>query len=378
MREKPHILIHTGDVEPTGAFIAAYRQALLMKDVAEFAIVISDRSRILQESFPEVELIRLPLVRVTKTVGSMLGYPIAVLRSARRLRRLLAERECSRLQVNDFYLLEGALTRLFGFRGTILTWVRIDPTRYGGPLANVWLRAAAMASTTFVAVSEFIRSQLGPGKKVALLYDFAPELPLAEPPTSPRFVFVGNYIKGKGQEIAIRALARVSRSFPDAKLECYGGDLALERNRAFRASLERLVAELSLERHVTLNGFLEDLAPAFDGALAALNLSDCESFSLATQEASARGVAVIATRSGGPQEIIVPGVTGWLVQVGDEAEIARAMSEALADPVRTAAMGRAGASQVRKAFSIEIFRNTLTELFDLGEKHFPITSGVPA
>lgn len=366
MTAKPLIVIYTGAVEVTGAMVAAYRQAVALKDHARFAIIVSDRSPIRADDFPGVTLLRLPLARVARTAGSLLGYPFGVLRSARRLARLLAELGCTRLQVNDFYLLEGALTRLFGFRGTIVTWVRIDPSRYGGPLASVWLRTADAASRSIVAVSRFMQQRLDEWSTTAeVIYDPCPDLPLAAPPAGKRLVFIGNYSAGKGQDLAIRAFARVASSDAAARLELYGGDLALERNREYRRSLVSLVGELGLERQVLVGDFVADPGEVLDGALAALNLSESESFSLTCQEVSARGVALIATRCGGPEEIVEPGESGWLVPVGDEAAVAAAMRAALADPCQAHRMGRAGAKLVRRRFSPALFRQQIMQLFDL-------------
>ncbi|MCW3797517.1 glycosyltransferase family 4 protein [Sphingomonas sp. BN140010] len=366
MPAKPLIVIYTGAVEVTGAMIAAYRQAIALKDDARFAIVVSDRASIRAEDFPEVSLLRLPLARVARTARSLLGYPLGTLRSARRLARLLSELGCTRLQVNDFYLLEGALTRLFGFRGTIVTWVRIDPSRYGGLLASVWLRTAAAASSSVVTVSRFMQQRLHEwSTKAELVYDPCPDLPLATPPAGKRLVFIGNYSAGKGQDVAIRAFAAVASRAADARLELYGSDLALERNRQYRRSLVELVNELGLVGQVVVGDFMPEPGDVLDGTLVALNLSESESFSLTCQEASARGVAVIATRCGGPEEIVHHGESGWLVPVGDSTAITEAMRAALADPHRTHRMGQAGAKLVRKRFSPTIFRKQITRLFNL-------------
>ena len=100
-------------------------------------------------------------------------------------------------------------------------------------------------------------------------------------------------------------------------------------------------------------------------AYAALNFSNSESFSLTCLEASAHGLAVIATRCGGPEEIIEDGVTGFLVPVGDIEAMAARMADVLCNPEMAAAMGEAGRQMVGQRFSIAQFHAQLLEIFDL-------------
>lgn len=366
MPDRPTLFILDPSIDVTGAFVAARRQASLLKDTADCILVISRDSRIEPAQFAEFKaVLRLPLRPLRRSIGSLAAYPFASISNARLLANALRREACERLQVNDYYLVEGALTRLFGFRGRIVTWVRIDPANYGGPVAWIWLKAAQAASERIVSVSRFILSNLPKELGAELLYDPAPDLPLASPPASRRLVFVGNYIEGKGQDVAIRGFHSISDRFPDAELLLCGSDMGLERNRAYRRSLERLALEGAGRGRITISGPVADPGEVLDGAAATLSLSRSESFSLTTQEASARGLAVIATRCGGPEEIVDHGQTGWLVPVGDVERTAEAMAEALSDLERTHAMGRAGATLVRERFSAADFRRRLSELFDL-------------
>jgi glycosyltransferase involved in cell wall biosynthesis len=267
--------------------------------------------------------------------------------------------------VNDYYLLEGAVARLFGYRGQLVTWVRIDPAAYGGPMARLWLAVARLVSDEVVAVSEFIRARLPASIRTRLVYDPAPDLPLAATPSGQRLVCVSNYIPGKGQDVAIRAFHRIAGDFPAAELRCHGGTMGLQSNRDFLKDLRRLAAAGAGAERIALNPFAADPGTALDGALAALVLSCSESFSLTCQEASARGVAVIATCCGGPEEIVVDGETGWLVPVGDEEVVATAMREALRDPEGTTRRGAAGARLMRDLFRPEVFSAALGRMFDL-------------
>ena len=114
-----------------------------------------------------------------------------------------------------------------------------------------------------------------------------------------------------------------------------------------------------------LGAFVNDPRPVFEDALAAINCSNNESFSLTCQEASAHGLPVIATRCGGPEEIVDDGKTGFLIDIADSATLADRMRRLLDDPGLARAMGSAGARLVRNRFGKEEFRQRTANLLDL-------------
>ena len=301
-----------------------------------------------------------------RSLPDLLRYPFAALASARMLARRLRELSCEHLQVNDFYLLPGPLTRLFGFRGRIVTWVRIDPRRYG-MTGKIWLFAARRWSNSMVSVSKFIMACLPPAVRTQLVYGPSPFRAATEGIRDPKsMLFVGNYIFGKGQQEAITAFQQVAHRFPAATLVFHGGDMGLEKNRAYLAGLRRQAAAGPGAERILFGPFLSDLADARGRAGIALNFSHSESFSLTCLEACASGLAVIATLCGGPEEIIEDGVTGLLVPVGDTAAMADAMAGLLGDPDRATKMGAAARYLVAERFSPTAIRNSLVKALGLG------------
>jgi mannosyltransferase len=78
-----------------------------------------------------------------------------------------------------------------------------------------------------------------------------------------------------------------------------------------------------------------------------------EGFGLTPLEAMACGVPVIASRAGAFEEMVAPGVTGWIVESGDLGSLKAALGEALSDPARLVGMGLAGRERVLGEFRIE-------------------------
>ena len=364
-KDLPLVAILDGSVDVTGALNSVRGEARLLRDDARYILFLPAHSQAVDAAadFERVERISLPEMK--RSLPGLLRYPFASLASARILARRLRELGCERLQVNDFYLLPGPLTRLFGFRGRIVTWVRIDPRRYG-MAGKLWLFAARHWSSSMVSVSKFIIACLPPAVKTKLVYGPSQFRAATEGIRDPQsMLFVGNYIFGKGQQEAITAFQQVADRFPAATLVFHGGDMGLEKNRDYLAGLRRQAAAGPGADRIIFGPFLSDLSDARGRAGIALNFSHSESFSLTCLEASASGLPVIATRCGGPEEIVEDGVTGLLVPVGDTAAMADAMAGLLGDPDRATAMGEAAGYLVAERFSPRTIRSSLVELLAL-------------
>lgn len=69
-------------------------------------------------------------------------------------------------------------------------------------------------------------------------------------------------------------------------------------------------------------------------------------------EAMAAGLPVVASSVGGCPELIEDGVTGLLVEPGDEASLKRAITTLLIDPVKRQSFGAAARDRVRREFTL--------------------------
>lgn len=347
------LVIVDGSVSITGGLRAAVRISTLLSPRVRTHLVIPRDGAIPStelQSFASVTTI--PGATVRKSVRALVTYFPASITGSIVVRRLLRRTTAQALLLNDFPQLYGWLIRRLGFEGTILTFVRFPPDRFPTGLAKLWLMAAARSSDRVVAVSKFIQRQLPAAVKSHLLYDcIDPSLTLgASAPRHQRIVCIANYIPGKGQDDTLEAFARIAARFPEATLAFHGGDMGLSKNAAYRSDLEARRDRLGLAQRVEFNLFATDVAEPLASATVAINLSPSESFSFTCLEAAQLGVPVIAYRSGGPEEIIVDGTTGFLCPIGDLDQVADRIAQLLADPRLAARMGIAAQADVLRRF----------------------------
>lgn len=170
-------------------------------------------------------------------------------------------------------------------------------------------------------------------------------------PTPPAVGMVGVLSHFKGQDVFLRAVARLRPRFPDVRFLIVGSVLFDER--AYEASLHRLVAELDLGGAVEFTGFRSDAAALMHTFTVVVHASRTpEPFGQVLIEAMAAGRPVVATAGGGVAEVIVDGQTGLLVPRNDPAALAGAIAALLSDPCRAAALGAAGHTRAAERFGI--------------------------
>ena len=145
-------------------------------------------------------------------------------------------------------------------------------------------------------------------------------------------------------------------------LRFVGGDMGLEKNKSFKRELEAFVQKHQLEGAVTFESFEPDIEKVIKAADVVLNLSEAESFSMTCAEASYYGVPVIASRCGGPEEIIQHQRTGMLVENGNREQMRTAMLQLAQSPELRKAWGRAARVSMQEHFSAERYRENFLAL----------------
>jgi len=158
---------------------------------------------------------------------------------------------------------------------------------------------------------------------------------------------VGDLRPAKDYETALRAMSQLKEHIPSIKLVIAGSKTALLND------LLALSQALGIDEDVYFLGFrpdIENVLPAFDVYLSS---SISEGFSLTVAEAMAVGLPIVATRSGGPEEIISDGKTGLLVDVIAPDKIASAIQLIYDNTKFSESLAKAGRLHVEKNLSIE-------------------------
>lgn len=122
---------------------------------------------------------------------------------------------------------------------------------------------------------------------------------------------------------------------------------------SLRAELEAMVGRLHLKDEVVFRGFLSDI-PNFLSEIDLFVLPSLrEGLGVSVLEAMAAGKAVVASDVGGLSELIVDGVSGFLVPPADAKALAAAIGKLLREPTLARAMGRRGAERVAQYFTFD-------------------------
>jgi glycosyltransferase involved in cell wall biosynthesis len=120
-----------------------------------------------------------------------------------------------------------------------------------------------------------------------------------------------------------------------------------------RSDLERRAHRLGLTDRLRLLGFRSDLSEIYTGFDLVALPSSSEGMPLTVIEAMAAARPVVASNVGGVPEVVVDGVTGLVVPVGDRQALADALAALLQDPARRRAMGLAGRRRYEERFTLE-------------------------
>lgn len=146
------------------------------------------------------------------------------------------------------------------------------------------------------------------------------------PDELPLILFPGRITRWKGQDVFIRALARLPHRHFFAVI--LGDDKGHE---TYRRELEALITQSGLEGHIRIARHTHYVSEAYMLSRVVVATSiDPEAFGRVVLEAQAMGKPVIATNQGGPQETVVPDVTGWLIAPNDPEMLALFVDHALA------------------------------------------------
>lgn len=233
-----------------------------------------------------------------------------------------------------------------------------------------------------IVASGYMRDELLRNGFAPERIEIHPPVPRAAPATdTPSFsdrnliVFAGQIIRGKGVDVLLRSLARVTSPF-----EC-----VILGDGSQRAECERLSARLGLSGRVTFAGFVPQSRIAAyyrDASLAVMSSLWPEPFGATGLEAMRCGLPVVAFDAGGIREWLLDGVNGFLVPWNDHAAFAARIDQLLLYKPLARRLGESGRKLADERFNFSSYIDGLENLFTRAAAQSPAAraklQGAPA
>ncbi len=166
----------------------------------------------------------------------------------------------------------------------------------------------------------------------------------------PLVSYVGRISESKGVTTLLRAMKKVWKEMPQARLLLAGGD-AEEDQTELLAEMESLTPQ-ERARLVELHHFRDQDKGAIYSAMDVFVMaSNIDSFGITYLEAWANERPVIACRGTAQETLIDEGKDGLLTRFGDETDLARAIVTLLKDERKRKMMGQAGRKKIEEKYT---------------------------
>lgn len=166
---------------------------------------------------------------------------------------------------------------------------------------------------------------------------------------------LGRFQPIKGHLRFLVAAREVARRMPNVIFLVVGGNVFQSKEDAEHQLLiqEMICDDVLLKNAVKLVPFHENIPLLFSVVDILVSASDAESFGMVHLEAMACSRPIISTNVGGPSEIVIDGITGWLVSPLDTMALADKLTQLCQDKNTRLSFGMAGRRRVVDFFNIE-------------------------
>lgn len=303
-------------------------------------------------------------------------YNLEFVRQVRRFARFMADNRIDLLQTHDFY------TNVFGMSAASLAGIKAKVAAKRETLgvrspAQEFVEKLAFGRADSIvvnaaAVREYLIERSVPAGKITVIYNgldisrFDDEtrspaevrLDLGLPAEGPLVTLVANLRHPvKDVPMFLRSAQKVTQAIGGVQFVVAGeGELEGE--------LKTLATELNIADRVHFIGRCSDVPGLLSVASVCVLTSVAEGFSNSIIEYMAAGRPVVATNVGGAAEAIADGVTGYLVEPGDDGAMAGHVIELLKDNEKAEKMGKTGKIMVAGQFSTSAQLSKTLQLYD--------------
>lgn len=302
---------------------------------------------------------RFEFIEISKSISQIFKYFPQLISNTLKLKKFIKKNNISIVHVNDCFNMCGVLLKIFDKNISLVYHVRLLPNSYIAKIYNTLLKIIRRYADAVVCCSFAVANAIGKMPLKQVIYDSAnfcvtdnQEYKINREVKN--IIYVGNILPGKGQSLALQALALLKNEYPDLILRFVGKFDNNEVSSAYKKQLDSLIKKNSLKRQVKFEGFKFDIEKEIKNADILLNLSESESFSMVCLEALKTGIPLIASDCGGPAELFENMKSGWLVPNKDYLAASKAIKTLIND------------YNLRQQFSIE-GKKYVAEKFNITE-----------
>ena len=325
------VLLIDNSVTVTGAFRSIRGFIHSLENYVHFYYAVPSGCWTNVKDIPHGRLQRFSFLELRKSLSVLWYLPHLILNTI-KASVFIQRHSINIVHVNDLYNMMGIGIKVLHPKIKLIYHVRLLKSGYAGIPFPIWVWFIKKFANAIICVSGAVEKDIAIiNKRVHKIYDGLPMRWMAnakqpaEENAVVRFLYVGNYIPGKGQDLALRAIEIAAGKVTNIEFKFIGQHGQNHSSSKYFSELRRFVEDKMLNNIVELAGYSNNILSEMAACDAVLNFSQSESFSMVCLESLACKRGIIASKSGGPEEIIRNGLNGLLVDKNNIEEMAEAI-----------------------------------------------------
>jgi glycosyltransferase involved in cell wall biosynthesis len=368
---KRKVLILDNSIAATGAFNSIYIFSNALKNQFQFTFGITKKSilkdRLASENF---QLLELPFLEIQRNYRILFYFPVLIYNSIKTA-QYLKRNHIDIIHVNDLYNMTGVFIKIFNPGLFLIYHIRLLNNSYVSFLYRLWGKLINKFADQIICVSGIVADSFPfDPNKTRIIYDSVDVKKIRFESKSPinreliELYYIGNYIQGKGQDLALEAFSKAVKIKKNLRLTFIGGTLSKNKNIRFKNQLIKTSSNLGLSHLITFRDLSQNIEEDYSKADIILNFSENESFSMVCLEALAFGKPLIASESGGPEEIIDNNEDGILISNRDIDKMSDAIIKLSGNKDLMNKFSENGPVKVAEKFNVKINKEKLQKVYN--------------
>lgn len=367
MIKKRKILVLENSTAFSGALKSIAQVINFLSDEFEFYILSPNKS-LVKNNIRKAKVINYKFHVLRKNLSAIF-YIFFLLRDTFKVNKIIKEEDIEIVHVNDIYNLVGILIKFIKPEIKLIYHIRLLPTSYTALLYNIYLKLIFKYANVVVCVSKAVYESIPDSSKKIIIYDsinfsLSDSKKTIKTTGTLKLFYLANYVKGKGQDMALRVFKKLLQKDKNLILIFAGHTFNKEKNLKYKNSLEENVKRSGIDRNVIFKGFVGDVEKEIKCADAVINFSESESFSMVCLESLIYKTPLFALNSGGPAELIIPDTTGILFsKLTSSEEMSTKILSVIRNKEKMNSLSENGFNYVIKKYSIESAGNKLKNIY---------------